>query len=244
MSSEPVNGPLSPSQQDRFGKLEQVIERSLDSGLDLGEALLEIQEQRLYRGTPMQTFEAYVEKSWSLKRATAYDYVKAARTRRNVRTSGHDVDLKYGQLVEIGTLPREKQLEVATKVVGLSVRDTRRVVRKYRKQMERDPRPIPGQQPLPLSQEMTDTSPSLTVHGPTRHDARDRVKHDTQAVNDALLEAIRGLSEQLGALDLNHIRERLSEPKLEDLLVAIGTAREALERLAAAISVGVEPFAD
>jgi len=55
--------PLNPEQQNRLLELETTIERGLSTFLEVGQALLEIREQRLYRAA-YKDFESYCRERW------------------------------------------------------------------------------------------------------------------------------------------------------------------------------------
>lgn len=56
---------------------EAVIERGLATFVEVGDALAEVRDLRLYRSTH-ETFEAYCEQRWGLSRKRAYDLIGAA----------------------------------------------------------------------------------------------------------------------------------------------------------------------
>ncbi len=70
---------LVPIDPERFDELEGVIERGLSTFVEVGRALLEIQERRLYRAAGYETFAEYVEKRWDLSSAHAYRQIEAAK---------------------------------------------------------------------------------------------------------------------------------------------------------------------
>ncbi len=59
--------------------LEATIERGLATFIEVGQALMEIRERRLYRETHA-TFEDYCRERWGLKRPRAYELIEAAQT--------------------------------------------------------------------------------------------------------------------------------------------------------------------
>jgi hypothetical protein len=68
---------LNPAAQAALALCEQRIERGLRGFLDAGQALIEIRDSRLYRGTH-ETFEAYIHERWQMGRAHAYRMIAAA----------------------------------------------------------------------------------------------------------------------------------------------------------------------
>lgn len=63
---------------DRLSHLERIIERGFATYVEVGQALLEIRDERLYRET-FSTFESYCRERWGLKRAHAYRQIEAAQ---------------------------------------------------------------------------------------------------------------------------------------------------------------------
>lgn len=68
---------LNPAAQVALASCEQRIERGLKTFIDVGQALAEIRDSRLYKGTH-DTFEAYLEGRWGMSRAHAYRMISAA----------------------------------------------------------------------------------------------------------------------------------------------------------------------
>jgi hypothetical protein len=68
-----------PAAQERLAELEQIIERGLGTFVDVGRALLEIQQRRLYRAAGQRTFAEYVAKRWELSSAHAYRQIEASK---------------------------------------------------------------------------------------------------------------------------------------------------------------------
>ncbi len=61
----------------RLTELEKIIEHGLAKFVEVGKALLEIRDSRLYRETHV-TFEAYCRERWRMSRSHAYRQIKAA----------------------------------------------------------------------------------------------------------------------------------------------------------------------
>jgi hypothetical protein len=78
MASRPITL-TAPADRERFAELEQVIERGLGTFVDVGHALLEIQQRRLYRAAGHRTFADYVAKRWDLSSAHAYRQIEASK---------------------------------------------------------------------------------------------------------------------------------------------------------------------
>lgn len=69
----------------RLAELEEVIERGLSSFIEVGEALIEVQERRLYRR--FGTFEEYCRDRWGFSRPRAYQLMQAAEMSTKVDTA-------------------------------------------------------------------------------------------------------------------------------------------------------------
>jgi hypothetical protein len=78
MTEEPVSL-LVPIDPARFEELEHVIEHGLGTFVEVGRALLEIQQRRLYRAAGYGTFADYVEKRWDLSSTHAYRQIEASK---------------------------------------------------------------------------------------------------------------------------------------------------------------------
>ena len=63
---------LTEAQENRFAELEGIIERGQKSFLEVGAALIEIKNSKLYQNTH-GTFEAYCKDRWGLVRKSAID---------------------------------------------------------------------------------------------------------------------------------------------------------------------------
>jgi DNA modification methylase len=83
---EPV-GELTAPERERLAELEAVVERGLDTFVEVGRALLEIRDARLYRETHA-TFEAYLRQRWGMSRQRGYQLIDAARVSTVVDTAG------------------------------------------------------------------------------------------------------------------------------------------------------------
>lgn len=69
---------MTPQETRHFGVLERRIAAGLQTFRDVGVALLEIRDQRLYRETH-SSFEAYCSERWALTRPRAYQLMDSAR---------------------------------------------------------------------------------------------------------------------------------------------------------------------
>lgn len=72
-----VAGDLTPGERRHLGMLEKRIQRGLNTFREVGEALMEIRDERLYRETHA-TFDSYCRDRWQFDRNRAYQLISAA----------------------------------------------------------------------------------------------------------------------------------------------------------------------
>jgi hypothetical protein len=77
---------LSTSEAGRLAELETVIERGLLTFIEVGSALMEIRNSRLYRQMSA-TFEEYCQQRWDLRRSRTYQLMDAAEVVENLKSS-------------------------------------------------------------------------------------------------------------------------------------------------------------
>lgn len=119
---------LVPTERKRLKELEGVVQRSIKAFVDVGQALQEIRDSRLYRQTH-KTFEDYLEDRWGMKRRTGYAYIAGASVALNVPTSAQ---IPLSKSVELARLEPEEQRRIVVEapVEDLTVAEVRREVRK------------------------------------------------------------------------------------------------------------------
>jgi len=96
----------------RIIELETIIERGQQTFIEVGNALMEIRDERLYRETHA-TFEAYCGERWGWTRRVGYQYIEAAQVAGNVQSTTHSAPPSLTQAVALAPLPPDQQREVA-----------------------------------------------------------------------------------------------------------------------------------
>jgi hypothetical protein len=117
--SEYANAQLDATQRARLQELESIVEHGLQTFYDVGKALDEIREQKLYRETH-KTFEAYCQQKWGIARRTAYRFIDASKVMDNLCPIGHKIPTKENQVRPLTGLPPEVQLEIWKEALELS----------------------------------------------------------------------------------------------------------------------------
>jgi hypothetical protein len=89
-------------------RCEKVIERGQQTFLDVGNALLMIREQALYR-SDYDTFDDYCLRRWGFSSSRARQFIAAAKTAATVETS---TPLKESHAKELSRIPADKRQAV------------------------------------------------------------------------------------------------------------------------------------
>jgi hypothetical protein len=108
---------LSPAESSRRAELEEVVERGLATFVEVGNALLEIRDSRLYRNTH-STFEKYCRDQWDISKTHANRLINAAGVVANLKR--HQVGVMpthESQVRPLTSLEPEQQRKVWTKAV-------------------------------------------------------------------------------------------------------------------------------
>ena len=137
---------LTADEASRLAKLETVIAKGIQTFKQVGEALLEISDQRLYRATH-STFKDYVGEKWNMTAARAYQLCDAASVIKSLPEKSTMVDkINERQARELGKAPvteRPAVLEAAAKNGVVTAKTIKAEVQK------RQPKPTPKPEPKP-----------------------------------------------------------------------------------------------
>lgn len=98
---------LTETETSKLADLEQVIERGKNTFVEVGNALSEIRDSRIYRATHA-TFEAYCKDRWGWSRPKAYQMIEAAAVAGNLSTMV-DVPTSERQARPLAKLEPEQQ---------------------------------------------------------------------------------------------------------------------------------------
>lgn len=100
---------LSTQETVRLCELERIIQKGKDTFVEVGTALSEIRDSKIYRAT-FKTFEEYCEKRWAFNRDYASKMIMAAEVVGNLSTMV-DKPANERQARPLAKLPAEKQPE-------------------------------------------------------------------------------------------------------------------------------------
>jgi len=113
-----LNAQLNASERARLDELEMAIDRGLQTFYEVGKALEEIREQKLYRDH--KTFETYCRDRWGIARPTAYLFINAAQVMENLSPIGDILPRKENQVRPLTQLSPELQIEIWQQAVELA----------------------------------------------------------------------------------------------------------------------------
>lgn len=108
--------PMSRHEERRLEECEQIIDRGLATFIEVGQALGEIRNRRLYR-SEHKTFEAYCHERWNLKRQRAYEIMGAGEVARNLSEISDILPRKESHAATLTKLSPEEQRETWTEIV-------------------------------------------------------------------------------------------------------------------------------
>ena len=108
---------MTTPQRVRFAQLEENIENKLQAFYDVGEALNEIRESRLYRAEH-GTFAEYVQAKWGFARQHAYRLIASSKVLDNIEpTEEQRENLRETHLRPLATLPPSEQKQAFNEAI-------------------------------------------------------------------------------------------------------------------------------
>ena len=121
---------------------EAVIDRGIKTYCEVGAALADIRDRRLYRAEH-DTFEQYTEQRWQMSRSRAYQMIEAAEVVSTIVDTGAPIPANEGQARELSRVPGPERAEVWAATVertegrptAAAIRDTHQL----RQQPDADP---------------------------------------------------------------------------------------------------------
>ncbi|MCU0541041.1 MAG: MICOS complex subunit MIC60 [Oscillatoriaceae cyanobacterium Prado104] len=118
-NSEYATTKLDVTERARLQELESIVKHGLQTFYEVGKALDEIREQRLYRETH-KSFESYCRDKWDIARQTAHRFIAAAQVIENLTPIGVKIPTKEIQVRPLAGLSPELQLEIWQQALELS----------------------------------------------------------------------------------------------------------------------------
>jgi len=111
--------PLSLHEERRLHECEKIITDGLDTFMEVGQALTEIRNRRLYR-QEFKTFEAYAHQRWGIKRQRAYELMGASEVARNLSEISDIIPAKESHAASLLKLSPVDQREIWQEIIDES----------------------------------------------------------------------------------------------------------------------------
>tara|TARA_A100001391_G_scaffold183537_1_gene150821 strand:+ start:154 stop:798 length:645 start_codon:yes stop_codon:yes gene_type:complete len=108
---------MSHADSQRLKDLERVVDQGQQTFFEVGSALKELREDKLYRETH-KTFEAYVQERFGFKKSQAYNLIDASEVAGNVHHGGQIKNERQAR--EVAKAPPERQQEVVDKAAEMA----------------------------------------------------------------------------------------------------------------------------
>jgi len=183
---------ICESDHQELKRLEGIISKGKKAFSEVGAALYEIRESKLYRSTH-KTFEAYVADRWEFSKSRARQLIEAAAVIENVYNCNQTQPIlpsSEGVARELAKLPAEEQSEVWEEVIKTTASPTARIVKAVvEKRKEAEPACVPKTvapaEPFASQQDF-----AATIHAAATH-------------VDKLVHTVRELAEQEGGVWLD-----------------------------------------
>ncbi len=181
---------LTPEESARLEVLEPIIREGMASFVEVGQALLEISDKRLYRATH-DTFKEYCQDRWEMSAQRAYQLCEAAEVIKALPEKSTIVDkiTTESQARELARVPEPKRADVLEAAVTKAARRgkplTAASIKEAAEESEVDANEVTQAEIQTAGG--TDSDPSRPVFKPRLDaiiDAVDAAKFDLQAFQD------------------------------------------------------------
>ncbi len=118
-------------QQDRLKHLETIISKNQSRFYEIGQALLEIRDSRLYKHALFTSFEAYARARWDIGRSQAYRLIDAYKVINNLSPIGDRLPGNETQTRPLVPLSPPEQREMWKEFLDTKVEVTARNIQKF-----------------------------------------------------------------------------------------------------------------
>ena len=139
------NSPLKRVEKKALAESEAVISENMVGFVAVGEAIKQINEGRLYRGTH-KTFEEYCNKRWEFDRQRAYQLIRSAAVAQNVNSCLQIIPERESHVRPLIKLKPEAQIEIWKAVTAEAEADGGRItaglVQETRKRLQQEEKSI------------------------------------------------------------------------------------------------------
>ncbi len=209
---------LSSIERVKLENFEETIQAGLKSFVDVGRALMEIRDGRLYRDTH-GTFEDYCQDRWQLKRAHAYRLIDSAEVVDNLSPIGDILPATESQARPLTRIEPEQQAAVWQEAVHTAPQG--KVTAKHVEEV------VAKRKPKPVQAKPTESSDVVKLLAKLEADDGENFKAaESLALILASIDATAGIESN----------RRKADPASSLKAVALDRFREWFERLGQAIA--------
>jgi len=128
---------------DRLTQLENVIETNQRKFYQIGKALKQIRDERLFRDVLFDRFETYVKDRWDMARSQAYRLIEAATILDNLSPIGDGIlPRNESQARVLGRFKKEDQREIWREFISSGMALTAANIRKCAHHRARKAKPV------------------------------------------------------------------------------------------------------
>lgn len=132
---------LTITEQNKLAECEAVIERGLKTFIDVGNALLEIRDSRLYRGE-FGTFDDYCRDRWGFSKPRATQLIQAAQVIDTLQNGNncYQIPVNEAQARPLTSLPPDEQIRVwqqavdTAPITGITAAHVQNVVNQFKQE--------------------------------------------------------------------------------------------------------------
>ncbi len=116
---------------ERLNELETVIAHNQECFCQIGQALKEIRDGRLYKQALFETFEAYTRARWDIGRSQAYRLIKSYEVIRNLSPIGDKLSVNESQVRPLAQLEPCEQRKAWKDFMNSNIELTAHNIRKF-----------------------------------------------------------------------------------------------------------------
>lgn len=143
--------------QDRLTHLENIIASNQNRFYEIGKALKEIRDSRLYKLTLFETFEAYARSRWDIGRAQAYRLINAFSIIGNLSPIGDILPSNEAQLRPLGRFDPIEQRNIWKDFLNTGMDITARNIKSFINERKKKDNPVAPDHTDQISEEYLKT---------------------------------------------------------------------------------------
>lgn len=153
---------ITPEESVRLCELERIIQRGKDTFVEVGTALAEIRDAKLYK--PKQTFEEYCKDRWDFSYRRAVQMIEAAATVKNMNNCSPSAPKTESQARPLAKLPAEQQPSAWERAQEIAAEESKPVAARHVEAAVLEVMPKDEPEPLVVDGTADDQQPARRPH--------------------------------------------------------------------------------